>query len=118
MQSQWSNFSYEELACQHCGIMNLPEEFLISLQGLRESYGKAMTITSGYRCPAHPLETKKSSPGYHTKAAVDIAVSGEDANNLLTIALNSGWTGIGIQQKGSGRFLHFDQRSEPTMWSY
>ena len=33
-----------------------------------------------------------------------------------------GWqvqkTGIGVQQKGAGRFIHLDLRSTPTVWSY
>ena len=62
-QNQWPNFSYKELACQHTGTMNLSEDFLIALQELRDAYGKAMTITSGYRSPEHPIEAKTSSPG-------------------------------------------------------
>ena len=115
MQSQWSNFSYEELACQHTGTMNLSEDFLIALQELRDAYGKAMTITSGYRSPEHPIEAKKSSPGYHSKGAIDVAVSGEDAVQLLTVALNLGWTGIGINVPS---FIHLDRRSKPTLWKY
>ena len=116
MQDQWSNFSYEELACQHTGTMNLSEDFLIALQELRDAYGKAMTITSGYRSPEHPIEAKKSSPGYHsTLGAVDVAVSGEDAVQLLTVALNLGWTGIGINVPS---FIHLDRRSDKTIWKY
>jgi len=85
MQSQWSNFSYEELACQHTGTMNLSEDFLIALQELRDAYGKAMTITSGYRSPDHQIEKKKpNGPGNHSKpGAIDVAVSGEDAGKLI-----------------------------------
>jgi len=41
---------------------------------------------------------------------------------LLKIALEEGMTGIGVQQKGSGRFLHLDDVTEeiqrPWIWSY
>ena len=55
-QARYPNFSYEELACQHCGSMDLPLEFLIALQELREAVAKPMQITSGYRCAEHPIE--------------------------------------------------------------
>jgi uncharacterized protein YcbK (DUF882 family) len=114
-QAMWPNFSYEELACQHTGTMNLSKEFLIALQELRDAYGKPMKITSGYRSPQHPIESKKSSPGYHSVGAIDVAVSGEDAVKLLTLALNLGWTGIGINVPS---FIHLDRREQPTIWKY
>lgn len=115
--NKWPNFSYKELACQHTGTINLSEDFLIALQELRDAYGKPMKITSGYRSPSHPIEAKKSSPGYHSKStgAIDVAVSGEDAVQLLTVALNLGWTGIGINVPS---FIHLDRRSKPTIWKY
>ena len=59
-----------------------------------------------------------------TGKAADIAVSREDAFHLLSLALSKGFTGIGVQQKGSGRFIHLDTiensegRPRPTVWSY
>ena len=123
--NKWPNFSYKELACQHTGTMNLDEDFLIALQELRDAYGKPMKITSGFRDVTHPIEAKKKSPGAHTTGkAADIAVSREDAFHLLSLALSKGFTGIGVQQKGSGRFIHLDtlentgERPRPTVWSY
>mgnify|MGYP001193652348 FL=1 len=113
--NKWPNFSYKELACQHTGTMNLDEDFLIALQELRDAYGKPMKITSGYRSPEHPIEAKKSSPGYHSLGAIDVAVSGEDAVHLLTVALNLGWTGIGINVPS---FIHLDRRPAKTIWKY
>jgi zinc D-Ala-D-Ala carboxypeptidase len=36
------------------------------------------------------------------------------------MALEAGFTGIGVQQKGTGRFLHLDtlENLRPTVWSY
>lgn len=115
-QKQYPSFTYKEMACQHCGEINLSKDFLRELQLLRDAYGKPMKITSGYRCPKHPIEAKKSSPGYHySKGAVDVAVSGEDAVKLLGFALNRGWTGIGVNTPS---FIHLDRRSNPTIWKY
>jgi hypothetical protein len=29
-----------------------------------------------------------------------------------------GFKGIGVQQKGAGRFIHLDDREDPAIWSY
>ena len=97
-------------------------EFMAKLQKLRETYGAPMKVTSGYRCPQHPIEAKKSAPGAHASGlACDIGVQGEEAHRLLGLALEAGFTGIGVQQKGAGRFLHLDTLESdlrPTVWSY
>ena len=111
----WPNFSYDELACQHCGSMNLPKEFLIELQKLREAVDMPLTITSGYRCSEHPIEARKPTPGQHNKGAVDIAAQGSSAVHILKVALDHGWTGIGINVPS---FIHLDRREEPTIWKY
>ena len=100
-------------------------EFMDKLQKLREAYGKPMRITSGYRHKTHPIEAKKSKIGAHaTGQAADIGVDRADAYELLKLALEIGFTGIGVQQKGGGRFIHLDTLEasadfiRPTIWSY
>jgi len=101
------------------------------LQRVRSAYGRGMTISSGYRDVTHPIEATKiakfGNAGAHsTGRAVDIAVRGGDAVRLLQLALAEGFTGIGIQQKGEGRFLHLDDIQpedefhvpRPWIWSY
>ena len=81
-----------------------------------------MFISSGYRCPSHPIEAKKPMPGTHSLGvAVDVAVSYEDAYELIAIAMAHGIKRIGVNQKGSGRFIHLDSSTKhpsPTVWSY
>jgi zinc D-Ala-D-Ala carboxypeptidase len=90
------------------------------LQKARDIFGP-MRISSGYRCAKHPLEAKKARPGAHASGhAADVAVRGEEAHRLLKIALEVGFTGIGVQQKGEGRFIHLDDLDNdlrPTVWS-
>ncbi len=114
------------MRCQ-CGCEQdgMHSEFMEKLTNLRADWGQPMTVTSAYRCPNHPIEAKKAKPGTHsTGRAVDIAVQGNDAYALLCAALGHGFTGIGVQQKGNGRFLHLDNLKEgegwtrPTIWSY
>lgn len=119
-------FTKYEFKCSHTGECDMDPEFIRKLNELRTAFGKPMKITSGYRHATHPIERKKKTPGAHTTGqAADIAVSRQDAFHLLRIALNTGvFNGIGIQQKGSGRFIHLDtienspSRPRPTIWSY
>jgi len=53
--------------------------------------------------------------------ACDVAVQGGDAYNILRLAFAYGFTGIGVNQKGGGRFIHLDTWREPprpNVWSY
>lgn len=128
MKMDWNTstyFSMHEFKCSHTGQCDMNPEFIDKLNDLRLSFGKPMKITSGYRHTSHPIEAKKKTPGAHTTGqAADIAVSREDAFHLLSLALTKGFTGVGIQQKGSGRFIHLDtlqnteERPRPTIWSY
>lgn len=129
MKADWSkypNFSKSEFDCKHTGKNEMQHEFMTKLQELRTSYGKSMRITSGYRDYTHPVEAKKPNKnGSHpTGLAADIAVERGDAYQLLKLALQLGFTGIGIQQKGGGRFIHLDTigdnalQPRPTIWSY
>lgn len=123
---QWNkypNFSEDEFRCKcGCGKVEMRADFMAKLQQLRNAYGKPMIITSGYRCPDHPVEAKKTVSGAHTTGmAADIAVQGTDAYNLLKHAFALGFTGIGVQQKGGGRFIHLDTMQRPprpNVWSY
>jgi len=115
-------FSEAEFKCSHCGASKMDQGFVDKLNILRESYGKPLRVTSGYRCPDHPVEIKKASSGAHTSGrAVDLAVQGADAYKLLDIAMRMGFKGVGVQQKGTGRFIHLDDwqsPNRPTIWSY
>jgi len=103
----------------------MDQDFIDKLNKLREEFGKPLTINSGYRSPEHPIEYVKQTPGAHASGkACDISVSREDALKLLELAIKLGFTGFGINQKGSSRFLHLDTlenssaRPRPTIWSY
>ena len=120
--SSYQNFSAKEFDCTHCGKNEMQADFMLKLQALRSVYGKPMRITSGYRCPEHPIEAKKAQPGAHASGcACDIGVEGQDAHRLLKLAFAAGFTGVGVQQKGSGRFIHLDTLEggpRPNVWSY
>ena len=120
--SKYPNFSADEFKCSHCGVNAMTPEFMAKLQALRTAYGKPMKITSGYRCAQHPIEARKIKPGAHASGcACDVGVDGQEAYRLLKLALVAGFTGIGVNQKTSGRFIHLDTLEEaprPNVWSY
>lgn len=115
-------FSKDELSCTCCGRYKFDPQFLIILNAIRESVGP-MPVSSGYRCPKHPIEARKvNGPGEHsTGLAVDIAVSGWRAYRLVEVALQFNVPRIGINQKGNSRFIHLGMNEDfpnPTIWSY
>lgn len=123
--ADYPNFKKHEFQCKHTGACHMEPEFMARLQRLRTAFGKPMVITSGYRDRSHPVERNKATSGTHTLGrAVDIAVLGQDALRLVVLAVEHGFTGIGVQQKGGARFIHLDDVSpggkfiRPTIWSY
>ena len=122
----YPNFSKAEFDCKHTGKNEMKHSFMSKLQALRTAYGKPMIISSGYRDLTHPAEVNKPKPnGAHpTGKAADILIDRKEAYEVLKIALVLGFTGIGINQTGSGRFLHFDtlqdnpEQPRPTIWGY
>jgi len=119
-------FSYDEMKCK-CGCDQAPmdQQLMTTLDNIRQALGKPIIISSGYRCPNHPIEAKKSKPGAHaTGKAADLAVDREDAYKVLMAAFFMDIKRVGVQQKGSGRFIHLDTADaqdgfpSPTVWSY
>lgn len=85
--------------------------------------GEPLTITSGYRTPEYNASVSHTgAEGPHTKGrAVDFACDGRLAFKIIREALKLGFTGIGISQKGTSRFVHLDMINEaprPNVWSY
>lgn len=130
-EDRWPNFSHAEMRCSQTGMCRLDDEFMDKLQKLRDAVGKPLTITSGYRSIDHSIEAAKiedSKPaGSHTTGkAVDVACERGFAYQVLFAAIKLGFTGIGVQQSGSRRFLHLDTVGvddnfhvpRPALWSY
>lgn len=123
-------FTERELKCKHTGDYVFDEGFLEILNAIREECEFALPISSGYRSPNHPLESRKTATGAHcTGKAVDVAVGGLKALKLIEVAQKHGIKRIGVNQRGSGRFIHLDictaedfpdRKSFPetAIWSY
>jgi zinc D-Ala-D-Ala carboxypeptidase len=122
-------FSLDEFNCQHTRNNEMDEGFLNLLDNLREVCDFPFIITSGYRDLTHPIEARKTRPGAHTYGkAADIRARGDKALLIVQKALELGFTGIGVSQKGAhgSRFIHVDNMTteefaggnRPWIWSY
>lgn len=124
--SAFPNFSEHEFACKHTGKCEMHPLFMERLQKLRTAFGKPMMISSGFRDKTHPVEARKgtNSNGAHTTGrACDVAIRGGEALRLIRLAQELGFTGIGVNQKGTARFIHLDDVGDgslprPNIWSY
>lgn len=99
-------FSKKETSCQ-CGCGGeIKEELGIFLDALRQSLGRPLIITSGYRCKARNEQVGGVSTSLHTKGeAVDIRVnSRNDSYEIAKKAMQIGFTGIGVNNKKG--FIH------------
>ena len=103
-------------------MVAMSPSFMEKLVNLRREFGRAMVLSSAFRCPDY--DRGIGGAGVHpTGHAVDVRLHGADAFRLLSLAPKHGFTGIGVNQNGprSGRFLHLDDTSgpyRPRVWSY
>jgi len=120
------HFKASELACK-CGCGMLPaQDFMDRVEKLRLSVGFPLPVTSAARCPEHNARVSSTGrTGPHTTGrAIDLGVLGSQAHAVLHAALSMGFTGIGVAQKGAGRFIHIDDLPNgpgcprPFIWSY
>lgn len=123
---RWPNFTPKEMTCKHCNALIIVDDFMDRLQRLRIAFKKPIVVNSAYRCSKHNAAVSSTGPtGPHTTGrAVDIKVNGQDAYDLVKLALSLGFTGVGISQKGDwgSRFVHLDDipdnETRPRIWSY
>lgn len=133
---RYPNFDYKKLACKcgKCGPetgLKMDPDFMDKMQTIRTRLGAAMVETSGYRCPNHPEERKKSQPGAHaTGHAMDVTVANKSlCDKVVDEAYNVGMTGKGIKAKNGTQdrpMIHLDDIntkqyphiSRPMLWTY
>lgn len=115
------DFKASEFACQHCGRLGVQYKLVEALQGLRDTLGKPIRITSGYRCPQHPIEAGKPKPGRHTEGiAADI--SGPPLIDIWrALAQFPELVGVGVAPHQN--YIHVDMRGGVpsggrVVWAY
>lgn len=121
-------FTNKELACKcgacHSDGLEMNNDFMSKIIELRQDLNIPFIVSSAYRCPAHNNAVSSTGDnGPHTTGrAIDIVMSGENAFKLAMRALDLGFTGLGVNQKGASRFIHLDDLGgnypRPRIWSY
>ena len=101
----------------------MDETLTVVLQCIREHFGKAVTITSGYRTPEHNTEVGGSKSSQHLLGrAADIQVAGVSVEDVAAYAesLMPDWGGVGRYPVKAGRatgWVHVDTRQNKSRWT-
>lgn len=108
------NFTVREFACKcGCGSLVLDEELPVILQKIRDRFGAAVIINSGYRCEKHNAAVGGVKGSRHTKGqAADIRVVGIAPAKVAAYAETIGVLGVGLY----GDFVHVDTRDYKSFW--
>ncbi len=109
------NFRVIEFRCRDgSDPVYVSDELVGVLQKIRDYFGKAVKITSGYRTPAYDRRVGGSGGGYHTKGcAADIIISGVKPIKIAAYAdlLLGDRGGIECAAYGECRgYVHIDLR--------
>lgn len=121
-------FTKKELQCPCCDFNDCHPSFMHKIELLREACNFPFIVTSAFRCVNYNERIGGAKNSAHTLGqALDIKVSHEKAFEIVRLAYDFGFTGIGVSQKGpkESRFIHLDNvpRFDPTVprpriWSY
>lgn len=107
------HFPAAELKCPCCGVNGIKQALIDQLEKLHEKYGKPMPVMSGFLCSTYSRISTFDGPlGPQTTglAAVIHVDNSVDAFRLVHLAIELGFTGIGLKQHGenAGRRVHLD----------
>ena len=121
------DFKVRELRCRDgSDTVMVDEALMLLLQCIREHFGKAVTITSGYRTAAHNAAVGGAKSSQHLLGrAADFYVEGVDVATVAAYAetLLPGRGGIGRYPKDakhpkrSTGWVHIDTRANKSRWS-
>ena len=118
------DFKVRELRCRDgTDTVMVDEALTVVLQCIREHFGKAVTITSGYRTAAHNAAVGGAKNSQHLLGrAADIRVEGVSVEDVAAYAeqLMPDWGGVGRYPIKAGRatgWVHVDTRATKSRWT-
>lgn len=89
------NFSLREFQCPCCHAVMIHPRLACAMQRLRDARGKALIVTSGYRCARHNAKAGGVSGSRHLRGlAADIAAPRAEQETLRELARGAGFTKI------------------------
>ncbi len=111
------NFKVKEFACKdNADVVFIAPELVDVLQKIRDHFGKAVNINSGYRTNFHNNRVGGAKQSQHLYGtAADIYISGVSPEDIAAYSetLLSGTGGIGIYKN----FVHIDVRRNKSRWN-
>lgn len=111
-----ANFRVREFACRDgSDTIFVSPELVDALQKIRDRFGRAVTVNSGYRTEAYNKQVGGAAYSQHKYGtAADITVSGVAPLEVARFAqtLLSGRGGIGLYRG----FTHVDVRASKSRW--
>lgn len=113
-----ANFKVSEFACKDGTDPVFVAPALVGvLQHIRDYFGAAVTINSGYRTPSYNTKVGGAAASQHCLGtAADIVVKGKTPADVGAYArkLMPNYGGVGIYRKSG--FVHVDVREKKTDW--
>lgn len=110
------NFRVHEFACHGegcCTEVKVDEQLVAYLQQIRDHFGTPVTVSSGYRCPAHNAAIGGAKASRHKEGmAADINVKGVEPAEVAKYCESIGVKGIGLYDT----FVHVDTRTSKAFW--
>lgn len=117
-------FRVREFRCRDGSDTVLVDEGLVVLlQCIREHFGKAVVITSGYRTAEHNAKVGGAKSSQHLLGrAADIQVADTPVEDVAAYAesLMPAWGGVGRYPVKAGRakgWVHVDTRTNKSRWT-
>ena len=103
-------FSASEVACHHCGEVNISPVLLQLLDDMREAIGGPLQVSSVYRCPAHNAAVGGVPNSQHVQGtAADCLIPyGWTVDQLADLAVELNADGVGRYYYQE--FVHVDVR--------
>ena len=112
-----NHFSGYEFTCHHCGGLGVSMKLVYALQELRDLAGVPIGVTSGYRCPDHPLTIKRPTSCHAKGLAADIVITGHTVIQMAKLAESvPAFAEGGIGLYPFNGFIHVDVRREKGRW--
>ena len=117
-------FAVREFRCRDgTDTVMVDETLTVLLQAIREHFGKAVLITSGYRTAAHNTAVGGAKSSQHLLGrAADIQVADTPVEDVAKYAesLMPTWGGVGRYPAKVGRakgWVHVDTRPNKSRWT-
>ena len=118
------SFTVREFRCRDGSDTIMVDQALpVLLQAIREHFGRAVVITSGYRTAAHNKSVGGAKSSQHLLGrAADIQVAGVSVEDVAAYAesLMPDWGGVGRYPIKPGRargWVHVDTRPNKSRWT-